>query len=60
MASRIKKNFGASVTGVLDITDSGTINVEVEDVGIIVLNDFIKEFNGKDVKITISYFNEDF
>lgn len=59
MASKIKKNFGASIIGTLDIDENGILTVDVEDVGAVVLSEFISEFNGKDVKINVSYSQKD-
>lgn len=59
MASKIKKNFGASIIGTLDIGENGILTVDVDDIGTVVLSDFISEFNGKDVKINVSYSQED-
>lgn len=59
MASKIKKNFGASIIGTLDIGGNGILTVDVDDIGTVILSDFISEFNGKDVKINVSYSQED-
>lgn len=59
MASKIKKNFGASIIGTLDIGKNGILTVDVDDIGTVILSDFISEFNGKDVKINVSYSQED-
>ena len=59
--AKIKKGFTAEVTGLLniDLDDSNRIFVEVEDVeDPIDLAEFISEFNGKDVKISVAYKQE--
>lgn len=58
MASKINKKYSADVWGILSI-ESGNMTVEVEDVNKpIVLSDFFKDFESKDVKITIAYGEE--
>lgn len=57
MASKINVKHSADITGILNIDeDSEKMTVEVEDVeNPIDLKKFFKEFNGKDVKITIGH-----
>lgn len=59
MASNIKKNYSASIKGIVGIDDNKIV-VEVEDSAEpIVLADFIDDFLDKpNVKITISYGEE--
>lgn len=59
MATKIKKSFGATIQGILDIRNDGSIFIEVEDIGEpISLAEFIQEFNGKDCKVTVAFMTE--
>lgn len=60
MATKIKKNFGASIIGVLNISEDGIISVDVEDIGEVAIADFISEFADKEVKISVTYSDEEF
>lgn len=52
------KKFGAAIDGILSL-DDGQITLEVDGVDEpISLADFIKEFDGKSVKISVGYANE--
>ena len=59
MASNIKKNYSASIKGIISVDDN-KIMIEVEDSAEpIILAEFIDDFFDKpDVKITISYGEE--
>ena len=59
MATKIKKSFGATIQGILDIRNDGSIFIEVEDINeSINLADFISEFDGKDCKVTVAFTTE--
>lgn len=62
MASKINKKFSLDITGVLDMSqldDEHDLLVEVEDFERPVsLRKLAREFDGKDVKISIGYKNE--
>lgn len=60
MAGKIKKSFNATIQGILDIKENGILFVDVEDIGEIPLSDFIKDFNSKEIKLSVSYSNDDF
>lgn len=56
--SNMVKKFGAAIDGILSL-DDGQITLEVDGVDEpISLADFIKEFDGKSVKISVGYANE--
>lgn len=54
--SAINRKYAANITGLLSIEDDGRIMVEVEDFPDLVdLASFIRDFDGKDTKISISF-----
>lgn len=56
--SNKKKGFDAKIEGILNI-DNDIIEIEDENCGEITkLSDFIREFDGKDVKISVTYASE--
>ena len=55
--SDIKRKDNLSVKGVIDIDDD-RITIDVEDVGTMMLAKLIEDFNGKEVKMTITYDRE--
>lgn len=58
MASKINKKMSVDIKGVLDLTD-GIVRIEVEDVEVpIVFTELVKEFDGKDVKIALTFGEE--
>lgn len=52
MSSLCNKKISYDITGVLNL-DKNDIIVEVEDIGEVILRDFVKELDGFEVKITI-------
>ena len=55
MASRVSKRKSAQIKGVLEVKD-GEILINVEDVTEpYVLSDFIRDFDGLDVRISITH-----
>lgn len=56
MASRFSKGGFAETNGILDITEEGQIFIEADDRDIPEdLSVFLKDFDGKDVTITVNY-----
>lgn len=55
MANKINKKFSLGITGILNL-DDGIPKLDVEDVkDSISLTDVIKEFDGKEIKLTLKY-----
>lgn len=55
----ISKKYSVSGSGILSIDDE-KVAIEVEETGeLVFLNDLLKDFNDKDVKISCTY-NEDY
>lgn len=56
--AKVNKKMSFDAKGILDLTN-GVIKIEVEDMdNPLVLADLIKEFDGREVKITIAYGEE--
>jgi hypothetical protein len=53
--SKISERFQLNIEGVLDIED---MTVDVEEIGTKELKDLLKDFNGKNIKIAITYGEE--
>lgn len=52
--SDITRKYSASIKGILSISDEGMF-VETEESGVVNFADFINDFDGKIVKISINY-----
>lgn len=58
LASKVNKKMSFDAKGILDLTD-GIIKIEVEDMDEpLVLADFIKEFDSREIKVTVAYGQE--
>ena len=57
--SDIKRNFKVSAKGVLNIDDDGKITISVEDEGDYDLSKILEDFNGREIKIQVTY-DEDY
>jgi hypothetical protein len=53
--SKISEKFSLSVEGILDIEK---MTVDVEEIGTKSLNELLKDFNDKTVKISVTYGEE--
>jgi hypothetical protein len=53
--SKISENFSLSVEGILDINE---MTVDVEEIGTKQLKDLMNSFDGKNVKISVTYGEE--
>lgn len=59
LASKVSKRSSANIKGILEITGDKII-VHVEDISeAFVLADFIREFDGKEVRISIAHSEEE-
>lgn len=62
MASKVNKKFSFDVTGIINLSsldEEHDVFIEVEDFDApIRLSEYAKEFDGKDVKLTLGYKNE--
>lgn len=58
MANKITRKYAASAQGVLYI-DEGKLFIEIEDKGTYDLSEFLKDFDGKECKISCAY-DEDY
>lgn len=57
--SDIKRNFKVSAKGVLNIDEDGRITISVEDEGDYDLSKVLEDFNGRDIKLQVTY-DEDY
>lgn len=57
--SDVKKNFKVSVKGVMSIEHSGRIIMSVEDMGDIPLDRILDDFEGREIKLSVTY-DEDY
>lgn len=57
--SDVKKNFKVSVKGVMSIENSGRIIMSVEDMGDIPLDRILDDFEGREIKMSVTY-DEDY
>lgn len=57
--SDIKRNFKVSAKGVLNIDEDGRITISVEDEGDYDLAKVLEDFNGRDIKLQVTY-DEDY
>ncbi len=56
--AKINKKMCVDIKGILDLTD-GIVRVEVEDVDTpIIFSELVKEFDGKEVKIALTFSEE--
>lgn len=53
--SKINEKYSLNVEGVLDVKE---MTIDVEEIGTKQLSDLIKTFDGKNVKISVSYGEE--
>lgn len=57
--SDVKKNFKVSVKGVMGIENNGRIIMSVEDMGDIPLDRILDDFEGREIKLSVTY-DEDY
>jgi hypothetical protein len=57
--SKINQTIRKSVEGVLDLTDSNAVTIEVEDIGAVNFLDVFKKFDGEHVKIVVTVSNDE-
>ena len=57
--SDVKKNFKVSVKGIMSIENNGRIIMSVEDMGDIALDRILDDFDGRDIKMSVTY-DEDY
>lgn len=55
MAKKVSKKYALSINGVVDIDQSGRINIIVEDQGEFDLSILMNDFNGRECKISVNY-----
>jgi hypothetical protein len=55
MAKKVSKKYALSINGVVDIDQSGRINVIVEDQGEFDLSILMNDLNGRECKISVNY-----
>ena len=53
--SNVKKKYNVNIKGVLNINSDGRIIMAVEDMGDMPLDEILSDFDGRDVKIALSY-----
>lgn len=53
--SKISEKYSLNVEGVLDVEE---LTIDVEEIGTKLLKELIKTFDGKNVKISVSYGEE--
>lgn len=57
--SNVKKKYNVNIKGVLNITSDGRIVMSVEDIGDMPLDEILEDFDGREVKIAVTY-DEDY
>lgn len=57
--SDIKRNFKVSAKGVLNIDENGRITISVEEEGDYDLSEVLEDFNGREIKLQVTY-DEDY
>ena len=57
--SDVKKNFKVSCKGVMGIEPTGRIIMSVEDLGDIPLDRILDDFDGREIKLSVTY-DEDY
>jgi hypothetical protein len=59
MADKVTRNYKVAASGLLSIDEDGRIYVSVEEKGDIALDVLLEDFNGKAIKLSVSY-DEDY
>jgi hypothetical protein len=57
--SNVKKKYNVNIKGVLNITSDGRIVMSIEDIGDMPLDEILEDFDGREVKIAVTY-DEDY
>ena len=53
--SNVKKKYNVNIKGILNVNSDGRIIMSIEDMGDMPLDEILEDFDGRDVKITLSY-----
>lgn len=59
MAQKVSKKYSLNIQGVVSIDENGTTYVSVEDRGDFAIDELLKDFDGKECKISVNY-DEDY
>lgn len=59
MAQKVSKKYSLNIQGVVGIDEDGKAYVSVEDRGDFEINELLRDFDGKECKISVNY-DEDY